>query len=175
MTKISQNDFQREIVAALPSLWRFSMSLCGAADVADDLTQKTCLRALERRDQVYDTAGIGRWLLTICRSIWYNELRANALRKAQSLESTEARNAAAENPSSESNIFTGEVFTAVMNLPEAQRSVVMVVLIEGFAYREAAEMLDIPIGTVMSRLSAAREKLRMKLDSDVTVAREEVK
>lgn len=65
-----------------------------------------------------------------------------------------------QNIASEMNIFAREVFTEVMALPEAQREVAMLVFVEGHSYREAAEILDVPVGTVMSRLHAARKKLR---------------
>ena len=167
MKKFSKSQLDAAIVAALPPLWRFSMSLTGSADMADDLSQKTCLRAMERSDQVYDIEGVRRWLMTICRSVWYNEVRSKALRQAQSLDSTEGLDVAADILPSEMNIFAREVFTSVMALPEAHRAVVLLVLVEGYTYREAAGILDIPIGTVMSRLSSARAKLRPVLSSDL--------
>jgi len=159
MTKISENTVRNAIVASLPSLWRFAMSLSGRTDIADDLTQTTCLRALERVDQVYDTNGTTRWLMTICRTVWYNERRAQAVRKTQSLDGSVGADIASDILPVETNIFLAEVLSEVMQLPEAQRSVVVLVLVEGYAYREAAEILDIPIGTIMSRLSSARKTL----------------
>lgn len=159
MENFSQKEFKAALVAALPSVWRFAMSLSGSKDLADDLSQKTCLRALERRDQVYDASGINRWLLTICRSIWYNDLRAQALRKTQSLTTSDGHELAADLLPIETNIFAREMFTKVMGMPDAHRSVVVLVLVEGYSYRECAEILGIPIGTVMSRLSSARAKL----------------
>ena len=175
MTKNDEENLRAEIVRALPALWRFALALCHSVDVADDLTQKTCLRALERAHHVYDLTGTQRWLLTICRSIWYNELRYNALRQSQSLESADAQEILVENKTGESNILAQDVFTTVMTLPEAQRSVVVLVLIEGYSYREAADMLSIPIGTVMSRLSAARAKLKTTLQDTPFEKRKEQK
>lgn len=166
MRKFSKSEFDAAIVAALPSVWRFSVSLTGSADLADDLSQKACVRAIERSDQVYDVTGVKRWMMTICRSVWYNELRSRALRQTQSLDTSEGLNAVADILPAEMNIFAREVFTSVMALPEAHRGVVLLVLVEGYSYREAADILDIPIGTVMSRLSAARAKLRPILSSN---------
>lgn len=168
MTKNLENNLRNAIVASLPNLWRFAMSLSGRPDMADDLTQTTCLRALERGHQVYDTGGTTRWLMTICRTVWYNEMRAQAVRKTQSLDGTVGADIASDILPAETNIFLAEVLAQVMHLPEAQRSVVVLVLVEGYAYREAAEILDIPIGTIMSRLSTARTTLGNRL-SDVTV------
>lgn len=164
MKKISQEELREAMVSSLPNLWRFAISLCGRADMADDLVQITCLRALERSHQIYDLSGVRRWLITICRSVWYNERRAQAVRQFQSLDSPEGESLASELLSAETNIFFAEVFTKVMHLPEAQRSVVVLVLVEGYTYREAAEILDVPIGTIMSRLSSARAKIGQHLE-----------
>ncbi len=172
MEEISENDLQAAIVSSLPSLWRFAVSLSGSADLADDLSQRTCVRALERRHQVYDGSGVKRWLMTICRSLWYNDLRAKALRQTQSLDTTAGLDIAADILPTEMNIYAREVFTSVMTLPEAQRNVVLLVLVEGYSYREAAEILDIPIGTIMSRLSTARRKLGSILSNDTDTAQQ---
>jgi len=173
MSNISQKDLQTAVVAALPRVWRFAMSLSGRADMADDLSQNTCLRALERRHQVTDVDGVSRWLMTICRSLWYNELRSQAVRKSQSLDTAEGGELVADILPVETNIYLREVLTKVMTLPEAQRSVVMLVLVEGYAYREAAEILDVPIGTIMSRLSSARAKLGKTLGDGARPAHQE--
>ena len=175
MKEISESDLKAEIVAALPSLWRFAVSLSGSADFADDLSQKTCLRALERRSQVYDASGVKRWMMTICRSIWYNDLRAGALRKTQSLDTSAGMDVAADILPTDTNIFAREVFTSVMTLPEAHRSVVILVLVEGYTYREAAEILDVPIGTIMSRLSSGRAKLAALASPDIEASRQKGK
>ncbi|MFX0544150.1 RNA polymerase sigma factor [Roseovarius sp. S1116L3] len=175
MTKISEKELRAALVESLPNLWRFALSLAGSRDLAEDLSQRTCLRALERRGQVYDAAGIKPWLITICRSIWYNDLRAQALRRTQSLDTSGRFDPAADILRAEMNILAREVFTSVMTLPEAQRSVVVLVLVEGYAYREAAEILDIPIGTIMSRLSSARAKLGAALSSPKMPTREKGK
>ncbi len=164
MTKISESDLRDRLVDALPHLWRFALSLSGRADWADDLVQNTCVRALERRHQITDPEGIRAWLMTICRSIWYNELRSQSVRKAQSMDSGEAEHLVADILPQETNIYVRQVLNEVIGLPEAQRSAVVLVLIEGFRYREAAEILDVPIGTIMSRLSAARAKLSVLLN-----------
>ena len=140
-------------------VWRFGLALSGASDVADDLLQSTCLRALERHHQVTSYERLDSWLMTICRSIWLNEVRARSVRRAQALSVTPEAELVATGPDSETNIFAAEVFSKVMELPEAQRSTVELVYVQGFKYSEAARILDVPIGTVMSRLSAARASL----------------
>lgn len=160
----------RAVIPHLPMIWRFALSLSRQRDLADDLVQATCLRAMEKHQQ-FD--GIGRleaWCLTICRSIWLNQLRAQAVRAASAIDTVPAADLQAIIPSSEANIFATEVLSEVMKLPEAQREVVVLVYVEGFRYAEVAQMLDVPIGTVMSRLSAARGKLKWMQHDDTTQA-----
>lgn len=170
---ISEKELQQAVTKTLPALWRFAMSLSGRADMADDLAQNTCLRALERRHQVSDPQGVHRWLMTICRSLWYNELRAQAVRKSQSLDTAEGGALVADILPQDMNIYLREVLSEVMTLPEAQRSVVMLVLVDGYTYRETAEILDVPIGTIMSRLSTARAKLHKVLGEGAGSSRRE--
>ena len=146
-------------------LWRFALSLSGNPDTADDLAQAACMRALERSHQIQNQDRLDAWLMTICRSIWLNEMRAQSIRKAQSLAATPDQELIAQTLDAETNIFAVEVFTQVMDLPEAQRAAVLLVFVEGFSYREAAEILEVPIGTIMSRLASARAKLRASNDA----------
>jgi RNA polymerase sigma-70 factor (ECF subfamily) len=142
-----------------PRLWRFALSLSGSRANADDLAQKTCARALEKAAQFDPGTHLDRWLLVMARRIWLNEIRANVVRRGNGLVAVEEIELLAENLPAETNIFAGEVFKAIGALPESQRETVMLVYVEGYAYKEAAGMLDIPIGTVMSRLAAARKAI----------------
>lgn len=142
-----------------PRLWRFSLSLSGTRAGADDLAQKTCARALERADGFEPGTHLDRWVLTMARRIWLNELRAETVRRGGGLVPVEEIELAAENLPAEMNIFAGEVFNSIAALPDAQRETVMLVYVEGYAYKEAADMLEVPIGTVMSRLAAARKTI----------------
>ena len=148
----------------LKAVWRFALSLSAHPSVADDLTQATALRAMEKAAQYRDDGRLQGWLMTICRSIWLNEVRSRQVRRAGGLDSAEALALADGKPDAETNIFASEVFTQVMGLPEAQRSVVELVYVQELTYSEAARVLDVPIGTVMSRLFAARTKLRQFRD-----------
>lgn len=162
----SEQAVRQAIGAYSRRVWRFALALSGAQDVADDLTQATCLRALERSHQVTHTDRLDSWLMTICRSIWLNELRARTVRKSQGLATTPDAELVAPGTDVEMNIFAREVFTQVMQLPEAQRETVMLVFVEGYSYREAAALLEVPIGTIMSRLSNARKKLQAAMPQD---------
>jgi RNA polymerase sigma-70 factor, ECF subfamily len=147
----------------LARLWRYALVLSGARDVAEDLVQAVCLRAIERADQFEAGSNLDRWLFSILRSTWLNELRAGRVRMgggfvdaSEALVFDGARDI-------ETNIAASQVLTAVGRLPEAQREVVLLVYVEGLTYKEASEVMGIPIGTVMSRLAAVRLALgRMK-------------
>ena len=148
-----------EIERHVPAIWRFSLSLSGKSDVADDLTQATCVRALEKERQFKaDRPAIG-WLMTICRSIWLNELRSHAVRKTGGLETAQPEDLIDRSNNTEMNILASQVYTRIMALPEAQRATVELVYVQQFSYSEASKILDVPIGTIMSRLYTARAAL----------------
>ena len=153
---MSDNEVARGLPDHLARLWRYALSLTGARDQAEDLVQATALRAIERARQFAPGTRLDHWLFSILRSIWFNELRSRAVRRGQGfVDAAEALafDGAAE---IETNIEANQVLKAVGKLPEAQRETLFLVYVEGYSYREAAEALDVPIGTVMSRLSAAR-------------------
>ncbi|MFK7834651.1 MAG: RNA polymerase sigma factor [Sulfitobacter sp.] len=150
-----------------PRLWRFALSLTGNRASADDLAQRTCARALEKGDQFDPETHLDRWMLTMARRIWLNELRANAVRRGNGLIAVEDAELVSTNLTADANIFAGEVFNAIGSLPESQRECVMLVYVEGYAYKEAAEMMEIPIGTVMSRLATARKTISAKFPQGV--------
>jgi len=120
--KRAQDRLERELPSHMQSIWRYGVSLSGRKDVADDLLQATCLRALEKADQFRMGTSMIAWLLTICRSIWLNELRSAAVRKTDALEPEALDQIAAENLGQDANIFARQVFSEMMALPEAQRA-----------------------------------------------------
>jgi RNA polymerase sigma-70 factor (ECF subfamily) len=142
--------------ANLARLWRYGLVLSGARDVADDLVQATCVRAIERADQFQAGTRLDRWLFSILRSIWLNELRSRRVREGGGFVDAAEALVVDGSREIETNIFAGQVLREVGGLPEAQREAVLLVYVEGLSYREAAEVLTVPIGTVMSRLAAAR-------------------
>ncbi len=148
-----------EIQRFHPRLWRYCLALTADRAAAEDLCQSACLRALEKSDQLQPKSTADRWVFRIARNLWFNQLRAEKVRRGGGLVASEDIATTATNADAETNIFHAEVLRAVMALPEAQRITVFLVYVEGFSYKEAAEHLEIPIGTVMSRLAAARSKL----------------
>ena len=145
--------------AELPRLWRYGLVLSGNRDTAEDLVQATCVRALERVHQFQIGTRLDRWLISILHSIWLNEIRARKVRQGQGLVDADAALVFDGLRDTETNILAGQVLREVQDLPEVQRETVYLVYVEGMTYREAADTLTVPIGTVMSRLAAARVKL----------------
>lgn len=143
----------------LTRLWRYGLVLSGDRDAAEDLVQATCVRALERADQFQAGTRLDRWLFSILNSIWKNELRSQKIRTGAGFVSAEEVLVGDGASEVETNIFARQVLTEVQALPEVQRETVFLVYAEGLTYKEAAETMDVPIGTIMSRLAAARAKL----------------
>ena len=155
----SEEIVRAELPQLLSRLWRYGLVLSRDRSTAEDLVQATCVRALERARQFTPGTRLDRWVLAILHSIWLNEVRSRRIREgAGNVDATDALVFEGEREI-EQNILAAQVFNAVQALPEAQRVALFLVYVEGLSYREAADLLHIPIGTVMSRLAAARAKL----------------
>jgi RNA polymerase sigma-70 factor (ECF subfamily) len=166
MSAGSRQEVRAGLEAHLSRLWRYGLVLSGARDVAEDLVQATCVRAIERADQFQPGTNLGNWLFAILRSIWLNEMRSQRVRRGGGFVDASEALVVDGAREIETNIFAAEVLRAIGRLPEAQREVVLLVYAEGRSYSEAAELLAIPIGTVMSRLASARLALAKWKSSD---------
>jgi RNA polymerase sigma-70 factor (ECF subfamily) len=157
---MSGADLPSMLPEMLPRLWAFARRISCNQHDAEDLVQRSCLRALERAHQLRpDTAPLS-WMFSIVWSTWTNELRARRVRKRSStdLDDDFLENVADPvNNGPETQLMCNQIISAVELLPEAQRMVMLLVAVEGLSYREAADVLEVPIGTVMSRLSRARQ------------------
>jgi len=145
----------------LPALWRFALQLTRDKHDAEDLVQRTCVRAMEQSDQYNDSGKLKSWLFRIAHNIWKNELRSRAVRQRGDLmavnpEGLEASEFGRDNSTPETRLELQQVVSAVEALPEGQRLVTQLVCVSGFSYSETASILDIAVGTVMSRLARAR-------------------
>jgi len=158
MTDSGPEQLRSELRSHLARLWRYALVLSTNRDVAQDLVQATCVRALERAHQFQPGTRVDRWLFAILHSIWLNELRARRVRTGQGVIDADLL-PSGDGDRAETNILARQVLSEVLTLPEAQRETVLLVYVEGLSYREAAELLEIPVGTVMSRLAAARATL----------------
>ncbi|MGH7121724.1 MAG: RNA polymerase sigma factor [Acetobacteraceae bacterium] len=150
-----ESEFRRRLVTLLPRLMRFALALTRSRPDAEDLTQATCERALARMEQWEVDTKFDSWMFRIMHTIWLNNLRSRNVR-ARHHAALAAAEAAPAVPAAEGRLMLAKVAEKVLDLPAEQRLVLMLVTVEGFSYREAAAIADVPIGTVMSRLARAR-------------------
>jgi RNA polymerase sigma-70 factor (ECF subfamily) len=152
------------LVALLPRLRRFARGLAGAAAPADDLVQAACERALQRRAQFQEGTRFDSWVFRIAQTIWIDQLRAKNVRKEDGEIDAERWGSDEPVRRVEARLALEEVKRAMARLPEDQRNALMLVTVEGFSYKEAADIVQVPVGTIMSRLARARAALVQSLD-----------
>lgn len=163
--------FEARLEASRCRLWRLAHSWCRNRALADDLVQETLAKALDRYSQLRDPEATHAWLCSILANCWHDHLRA--VKEAVDIDSVEEKQLPATDCPEEDclkNEIVQQVRRAVAALPPGQREVVTLVDLEEFSYAEVAEILQIPLGTVMSRLSRARASLREVLRDSRTQA-----
>ncbi|MEM1430850.1 MAG: RNA polymerase sigma factor [Pseudomonadota bacterium] len=158
------DEFETRLVAALPPLRRFALSLCRRPDVADDLVQTCVERAVAARARFDLQTRLEPWLFRILRNAWIDmgrrigtrgiEIDIDDMPEASVYDGTRAN---------EANILVKQTEAALRTLSDEQREVILLVCFEELSYAEAAEVLGIPKGTVMSRLARGRIALAEKL------------
>jgi RNA polymerase sigma-70 factor (ECF subfamily) len=158
----------KQIVNLLPKLRRFCNKLTGSTDAGDDLTQSTVERALSRIDGWQQGKRLDSWIFRIARNINIDQARAR-IRNNEQCDSVAAENAIGEDGRdiTENRSTLAYIRTALTKLSDDQRALVMLVMVEGKSYREAADILDIPIGTVMSRIARARAMIIMVVEGSM--------
>ncbi len=151
-----------EIEINIPHLRRFALALTRNPDMADDLVQDTVERALSRWYLCKPGLALRPWLFAILRNLHISghRKRARMLVEAE----TEIENLESAAPAAEDRMELIQVLQMLGQLPEEQRAAILLVSVEGFSYAETARILNIPIGTLMSRLSRGRRKLRDMVD-----------
>ena len=152
--------FEDQLAALLPRLRRFAHALSGNSADADDLAQMTIERALRSKQQWQPGTRLDSWLHRIMRNLWIDTVRSRGRKEKRETPIEEAV-ALGDDPRDgiEAAIDLKRMMTAMGRLPDEQREVVALILVEGFGYRETAEMLGLPIGTVSSRLVRGRTAL----------------
>jgi RNA polymerase sigma-70 factor, ECF subfamily len=160
---VDQARFRKELVQLLPRLRRFGLSLCGHAADADDLVQMACERAMVKSAQWMPGTRLDSWIYTMMRNLWISEIRSRRVRTgAGQVDASESDELSTEVGAAE--ILQGNQIAAMIRtLPEGLAATLLLVSIEGYSYQEAADVLDIPIGTVMSRMSKARQVMKDRL------------
>lgn len=150
-----------QLIELLPRLRRFARNLTRQPDDADDIVQIALERALSRCDQWDASSRLDSWMFGIIRNAWIDEVRSRKRRGPQ-LDVDEMSETIADSHAA-LEIEVMSVQTAMAQLPEEQRTAVSLVLVEGLSYKEAAQVMDIPIGTLTSRLARGREALQVLL------------
>ena len=156
-------DLKRELIALLPRLRRFARSLTRSVPEADDLVQEACLRALSRSHQWDPTQPLDRWMFRITRNLWISEMRKRTVRLGQGHVPADESHELVTHETGESAAAVTELRGHIDTLPEDLSAVLLTVSVEGYSYAEAAELFDIPIGTVMSRIHRARKALAKQM------------
>ena len=154
-----------DLIEHLPRLRRYARALTGDRDRADDLVQDTLERALNKLDLWQPGSDLRAWLFTLMHNLFVNQIR---IRRPQETVMEEALDEPVSGGQMEA-LTARDIHTALARLPEEQREVLLLVGLEQFGYAEAAQVLGVPTGTVMSRLSRARERMRQMLAGEPAV------
>lgn len=155
---------RRQLEALRPRLYRLAYAWCHDGHLADDLVQETLARAFDRAGQLRDEAALRPWLFSILNNCWRDHLR----RRRDFLDVDELDEAILSHDIGPERLYasrqaTRRVRQALAGLPLGQRQVLTLVDLEECAYAEVARILEVPVGTVMSRLSRARQALKRLL------------
>jgi RNA polymerase sigma-70 factor, ECF subfamily len=148
----------QKLEETIPALRRYAWALLRNESDADDLVQDCILRAIDRLNRFRTDSELRPWLFTIMQNLYVNSWRRK--RRQAELVTDDAEADLAVSPSQPAGMEVRDVLRGLDALPDDQRQVLLLTAVEGFQYDEVARMLDVPTGTVMSRLSRARDRLR---------------
>ncbi len=172
MTLLWSNPTRKRIEGMRPKLYRMAYAWCHDAHLADDLTQEALTKALGRISQLRESEAVGVWLFTILNNCWRDHLRARrAFSDVDELDEVIFDPRPGPDGDCERRQTCQQVRAAIAALPLAQRQVITLVDIEEMSYADVARILDVPVGTVMSRLSRARQALKSRLLAQESDAR----
>lgn len=162
-----QPDLSEKLIELIPRMRRFAAGLSGSTDSGDDLVQAACERLLLSQTKLRPDTRLDSWLYRVIRNLHIDAIRAQSARDRSMREvSHVAELHLAVGSDLEQQAQLDEVASAMQALSEEHCSVLMLICVEGLSYKEAADVLDIPIGTVTSRLVRARGALMKKLHDE---------
>jgi len=153
------NNFRHLLQDCLPDLWRYAFALTRDRNLADDLVQDCAERALRKQALWQQTGALKPWLMKMLLNLYRNQLRGQN-RRPRLVAMDEMNSEPASVEDLEQKLALAQTARAMQKLPDDQREALLMVVLGGVSYKQAAEALDIPIGTLMSRLGRARSKLR---------------
>jgi len=157
-------DKEDQIVDQIPHLRRYAAALLRDRDAADDLVQDCLTRAFDRLHLWQPTGTMRSWLFTILHNLHVNQALKQG-REPDIRSDTDHLERHPAPPDTDAGLIARDIASALAQLPDEQRSVVLLVGLEGMSYADVAEITDTPLGTVMSRLSRGRERLRQIMDT----------
>ena len=160
-----------DLIEHLPRLRRYARALTGDVSRADDLVQDTLERALAKLDLWQPGSDLRAWLFTLMHNLFVNQIR---VRRPQETVMEDALDEPVSVGQMDA-LAARDIHEALARLPEEQRAVLLLVGLEQFGYAEAAQVLGVPVGTVMSRLSRARERMRAMLAGEPAIKLKVVK
>ncbi len=152
-------EFRNQLQECLPDLWRYSYALTHDRNMADDLVQDCAERALRKRDLWKQTGALKPWLMKMLLNLYRNQLRTRS-RRPQLVAMDDMHHDPAAPDALDQKLALSQTARAMQKLPEDQREALLLVVLGGVSYKQAAEALNLPLGTLMSRLGRARAKLR---------------
>jgi RNA polymerase sigma-70 factor, ECF subfamily len=165
MTSLAFQDVQHAIIALMPDLRRFARSLTRSADAADDLVQAAYERVLTRQESLEAIEQPASWMRRIIQNMWIDQKRSYRERFSAPLEDAEHVGTEDTERALIARSTLVRVREIMAALPEEQHAVLMLVCVNGLSYQEAAAELDIPIGTLMSRLARGRLELARRMSA----------
>ena len=160
--------FRSQLQQCLPDLWRYAYALTRDRHMADDLVQDCAERALRKRELWQQTGALKPWLMKMLLNLYKNQLRAQS-RRPHLVAIDDMHHDPAAPDALDQKLALSQTARAMTQLPEDQREALLLVVLGGVSYKQAAEALNVPLGTLMSRLGRARAKLReMMADAPTT-------
>lgn len=162
-----QADLNKQLTELIPRLRRFAIGLSGSRDKGDELVQRACERLLAHHERLRPDTSLGSWMYRVIRNLHIDTVRAQSVRErgAQQIRQSAELGLVTGN-SMDSILRLHEVHEAMQQLSEEHRSALLLICVEGLSYKEAAETLQVPMGTVTSRLVRARKALLALMRED---------
>jgi len=160
---MTPDQFKTDMISLLPRLRRFALSLTRSGPDADDLLQDACAAALQKWQQYDPAQPFDRWMFRVVRNLWVSEIRKRKVRLGEGQVDAEETQELQAAGNADDTLTAKQIRATVANLDPELGQPLLLVCAEGYSYREVSDLLDVPIGTVMSRIHRARKMLITRL------------
>ncbi len=158
-------DIGNKIIEVLPRLRRFAYGLTGSIEKGDDLVQSACVRAIEKSDQWQAGTKFDSWMFRIAKNIFTDAWRTEKVKDRVLSQVQRESETCSDHAQLENHVSLHEVREAMSELSEEHKTILMLICVEGYSYQEVSAILDIPVGTVASRVVRARSALLIEINS----------